>query len=83
MPELHGLETARVIHDESPTDVLILTMHFSADFAREVLRSDARGYVLTSDADAELVAAVRLVQQHKPFFTGRLAMTMVESFVNE
>jgi DNA-binding NarL/FixJ family response regulator len=67
MPELHGLETARVIHDESPeTDVLILTMHFSEDVAREVLRSGARGYVLKSDADAELVAAVRHVQQANP-----------------
>jgi DNA-binding NarL/FixJ family response regulator len=84
MPEMNGLEAARAIHDESPeTDVLILTMHFSEDVAREVLRSGARGYVLKSDADSELVAAVRHVQQHKPFFTGRLAMTMVESFVNE
>jgi hypothetical protein len=39
--------------------------------------------VLKSDADPELVAAVRHVQQHGPFFTGRLAMTMVGSFVNE
>jgi DNA-binding NarL/FixJ family response regulator len=84
MPEMNGLEAARAIHDESPeTDVLILTMHFSEDVAREVLRSGARGYVLKSDADSELVAAVRHVQQRKPFFTGRLAMTMVESFVNE
>ncbi|MGD0427298.1 MAG: response regulator transcription factor [Candidatus Acidiferrales bacterium] len=84
MPDMNGLEAARAIHDESPeTDILILTMHFSEDVAREVLRSGARGYVLKSDADSELVAAIRHVQQHKPFFTGRLAMTMVESFVNE
>jgi DNA-binding NarL/FixJ family response regulator len=84
MPEMNGLEAARAIREESPdTDVLILTMHFSEDVAREVLRSGARGYVLKSDANSELVAAVRQVQQHKPFFTGRLAMTMVESFVNE
>jgi DNA-binding NarL/FixJ family response regulator len=84
MPEMNGLEAARAIREESPeTDVLILTMHFSEDVAREVLRSGARGYVLKSDADSELVAAVRHVQQHKPFFSGRLAMTMVESFVNE
>jgi DNA-binding NarL/FixJ family response regulator len=84
MPDMNGLEAARAIHDESPeTDILILTMHFSEDVAREVLRSGARGYVLKSDADSELVAAVRHVQQHKPFFTGRLAMTMVDSFVNE
>src|ERR1700733_8407051 len=87
MPEMNGLEAARAIHDESPeTDVLILTMHFSEDDAREALRSGARGrarYGPKSDADSELGAAVRHVQQHKPFFTGRLAMTMVESFVNE
>jgi DNA-binding NarL/FixJ family response regulator len=84
MPEMNGLEVARVIRDESPeTEVLIFTMHFSEDVAREVLRCGARGYVLKSDADTELVAAVRHVQQHKPFFTGRLAMTMVESFVND
>jgi DNA-binding NarL/FixJ family response regulator len=82
--EMNGLAAARAIRAESPdTDVLILTIHFSEDVAREVLRSGARGYVLKSDADSELVAAVRHVQQHKPFFTGRLAMTMVESFVNE
>jgi DNA-binding NarL/FixJ family response regulator len=84
MPEMNGLEVARVIRDESPeTDVLIFTMHFSEDVAREVLRCGARGYVLKSDADTELLAAVRHVQQHKPFFTGRLAMTMVETFVND
>ncbi len=84
MPEMNELEAARAIRQEAPdTDVLILTMHFSEDVAREVLRSSARGYVLKSDADAELVAAVRHVQQHKPFLTGRLTMTMVESFVNE
>lgn len=60
MPEMNGLEAARAIRAESPdTDVLILTMHFSEDVAREVLRSGARGYVLKSDADSELVAAVR------------------------
>ncbi|MGA8555058.1 MAG: response regulator transcription factor, partial [Candidatus Acidiferrales bacterium] len=84
MPEMNGLEVARVIRDESPeTDVLIFTMHFSEDVAREVLRCGARGYVLKSDADVELLAAIRHVQQHKPFFSGRLAMSMVNSFVNE
>src|SRR5579863_8616053 len=67
MPEMNGLEVARVIREESPeTEILIFTMHFSEDVAREVLRCGARGYVLKSDADTELVAAVRHVQQHKP-----------------
>src|SRR6202451_2410811 len=71
MPERKGLEAARAIHDESPqTHLLILTMHFSEDVAREVLRSGARGYLLKSAADSDLVAAVRHVQQHKHFLHG-------------
>jgi DNA-binding NarL/FixJ family response regulator len=84
MPEKNGLEVARLIREEAPTvEVLILTMHFSEEVAREVLRCGARGYILKSDADTELITAVRHVQQHKPFFTGKLAMTMAESFVRD
>jgi DNA-binding NarL/FixJ family response regulator len=84
MPEKNGLEVARLIREESPsTHVLILTMHFSEEVAREVLRCGARGYLLKSDADVELLAAVRHIQQNKPFFTGKLATAMAESFVRD
>jgi DNA-binding NarL/FixJ family response regulator len=84
MPEKNGLEVARVIREEAPaTEVLILTMHFSEEVAREVLRCGARGFVLKSDADIELINAVRQMQQHKPFFTGKLAMSMADSFVRD
>ncbi len=84
MPEKNGLEVARMIRERSPsTDVLILTMHFSEEVAREVLRCGARGYVLKSDADGELLSAVRHIQSDKPFFTGKLAATMAESFVRD
>ena len=84
MPEKNGLEVARMIRERSPsTEVLILTMHFSEEVAREVLRCGARGYVLKSDADGELLSAVRHIQSDKPFFTGKLAATMAESFVRD
>ena len=84
MPQKNGLEVTRLIREESPsTEVLILTMHFSEEIAREVLRCGARGYLLKSDADIELIHAVRHIQQHKPFFTGKLAMSMAESFVRD
>jgi DNA-binding NarL/FixJ family response regulator len=84
MPEKNGLEVTRLIREQSPsTEVLILTMHFSEEVAREVLRSGARGYVLKSDADTELLAAVRHIKNNKPFFTGKLAATMAESFVRD
>jgi DNA-binding NarL/FixJ family response regulator len=82
MPEMNGLDALREIRESSPeTNVLILTMHFSEDVAREAFRFGAHGYVLKSDADVELLSAVRHVQQHKPFFTGKLAVSMVDNFV--
>jgi DNA-binding NarL/FixJ family response regulator len=56
-------------------------MHFSEEVAREVLRCGARGYILKSDADVELLTAIRHIRQNKPFFTGKLATAMAESFV--
>lgn len=83
MPEMNGLEAARAIREASPeSDVLILSMHFSEEIAREVLRVGARGYVLKSDANTELLTAVQRLRQGKSFFTSRLATTMTDIFVN-
>ena len=57
-------------------------MHFSEDVAREALRSGAHGYVLKSDADAELLSAVRQVQRNRPYFTGKLALSLVDTFIH-
>lgn len=84
IPQKNGLEVARCIREEWPsTAVLILTMHFSEEIAREVVRCGARGYLLKSDADIELLTAIRQIRQNKPFFTGKLAATMAESYVRD
>jgi len=83
MPEMNGLEAARSIRQESPTtEVLVLTMHFADELAREVLRTGALGYMLKSDADVELIAAVDHMRRHQPFFTTRLAVSLAQSFVS-
>jgi len=59
MPELNGLEAARKILKILPkTEIVILTLHFSDQLVREILASGARGYIMKSDADRDLVAAV-------------------------
>jgi two-component system, NarL family, response regulator NreC len=82
MPDMNGLEAMRAIRKESPsTDVVILTMHFSEEVARELLRCGALGYVLKSDADTELLAALDHARHRQPFFTGRLAISMAQNYV--
>jgi DNA-binding NarL/FixJ family response regulator len=82
MPEMNGLEVTRAIREEFPeTHVLILTIHFSDELARQVFRAGALGYVLKSDAESDLVAAIDHLRHRQPFFTSQLAASMMQSFV--
>jgi DNA-binding NarL/FixJ family response regulator len=82
LPNKNGLDVTVTVREQFPeTEVLVLTMHFSDELAREVLRCGALGYMLKSDADAELLAAVDHMRHHQPFFTARLAATMAQNFV--
>jgi len=81
--ERNGLEVLEALRAELPeTEVLVLTMHFSEEIARETLRLGAIGYVLKSDADTDLLAAIDNARHHQPFFTSRLAATMAQNFVS-
>jgi DNA-binding NarL/FixJ family response regulator len=84
MPGLNGLDALREIRESAPkTRVLILTMHFSEDVARAAFQAGAQGYLLKSDADLDLLSAVRLARNNKLFFTGKLAGFLVNSFVQQ
>ncbi|MFQ5927245.1 MAG: response regulator [Terriglobia bacterium] len=81
MPELNGLEATRQILLKSPkTEILILTVHESEQLAQDVLETGAKGYLLKSDATADLLTALALLRQHRPFFTSRVARLVLENF---
>lgn len=82
MPEMNGLDAARAIREESPqTSVLVLTVHFSEELAREVLRCGAMGYVLKSDAENELLSAVDHARHGQTFFTGTLTRRLIQDYL--
>jgi two-component system, NarL family, response regulator NreC len=84
LPDMTGLDVARALIKESPsTDILVVTIHFSEELAREVIRAGALGYVLKTDADSELLAAVDHAKHHQPFFTSKLANTMAQEFARD
>ena len=83
MPELNGLDAASQILKESPqTEVLILTMHQSEKVVAEVLKAGARGFVLKSDADQNLVAAIDALLQHKPFLSSNVTDMILSDYLN-
>jgi DNA-binding NarL/FixJ family response regulator len=70
MPELNGLDATRRIHKMLPdAGILILSLYFSDQLLRDVVEAGARGYILKSDTDRDLVAAVNLIANGKTFFT--------------
>jgi DNA-binding NarL/FixJ family response regulator len=82
MPELNGLDAARQILKASPqTEVLILTMHQSEEVVAEVLKAGPRGYVLKSDADQNLVAAIEALLQHKPFLSSNVTDMILSDYL--
>ena len=62
MPLLNGIDAARQIRKEWPeARMLFVTMHASAMYFREAMRSGASGYLLKSSAAEELQPAIRTV----------------------
>jgi len=83
MPDLNGLEATRLIRKSCPkSEVLIITHHDSDEIAAEVLSAGARGYVLKSDSDKDLVNAVEALGRHKPFFTSRITEMLIANREN-
>ena len=82
MPNLNGLDAAREILREVPRAmVLILTIDESEQVMREVLNAGARGFLLKSDAGRELVTAVEALQQHRTYFTSKVAELVLNGYL--
>ena len=82
LPELNGLEATRRILKQSPRiEIVMLTMHYSEELAQNALQAGARGYVLKSDADQDLVAAVEHLRQHRPFLTSAVTEIVLNDYV--
>jgi DNA-binding NarL/FixJ family response regulator len=71
MPFMTGIEVTRHIRERQlAAEVLIFTMYDSRDLARQAMRAGAHAYLLKSDANKLLLAAVESLMQHQPFCGG-------------
>ena len=65
MPEMTGLEAAKLIHEQSPgTDIILLTMHEFFDLMEELNRLGIRTCIPKTELQ-ELVNAVRSAHQSR------------------
>src|SRR5580692_7479304 len=62
MPGLNGIEATRAIRKSQPAvKIVLLTLHDSSELLRIAFRAGARGYLLKTDAEQELVKALLVV----------------------
>jgi DNA-binding NarL/FixJ family response regulator len=82
LPIVNGIEVTRQIRARLPkTEVLIFTMHDNQTLIEDLLEAGARGYLLKSDAKANLIGAIEALATHKPFFTGNVSEALLRSYV--
>jgi len=84
MPELNGLDATLQIRKAMPqAKVVIITQHDSEELVRQVANIGARGYVLKTDSEKDLVNAVTAVCQHQSFVNPRTRDPLAENMVTE
>lgn len=78
MPDLNGIEAARLILRQRPkTKVIGLSMHADRRFVREMLKAGASAYLLKESAFDEVVRALDAVAKGQVFLSPAIAATLV------
>jgi DNA-binding NarL/FixJ family response regulator len=82
MPGITGLEVVRAVREtDCKTKVLLLTLHNSQDLIRSAFRLGANGYLLKTDAENELVRAIRVVLGDGLYLSPKLDPDFVKGLV--
>jgi DNA-binding NarL/FixJ family response regulator len=83
LPVINGIEATRQIKARHPQiEILMFTMHDDEALIAQALEAGARAYLLKTDARTHLLAAVEALAVHKPFFTGQISETLLNSFLS-
>ena len=84
MPGLNGIEATRAIRKLQPeVKIVLLTLHESAELLRSAFRAGARGYLLKTDAEQELVKALSVVAGEGAYISPKMDSEVVKSVMQE
>lgn len=82
LPKLNGVELTRQVRRASPrTQVLIYTDIEHENVIRDALLAGAKGFVLKSDPEHLLVAALKSISFGRPYFSGKISEVLLEQFL--
>jgi two-component system, NarL family, response regulator NreC len=81
MPLLNGLDTAKEIRRRSPaTRTILLTVHSEDHYVIEALHAGVNGYVVKTQAAADLVQAIREIRGNALYLSPTISRAVVEAY---
>jgi DNA-binding NarL/FixJ family response regulator len=82
IPELNGFDLAHALKREFPRiEILVYTMHDREEIIMDVLRAGVRGFVLKSDTEKHLLAALDALSIHRSYFSGAISDALLNQFL--
>jgi two-component system, NarL family, response regulator NreC len=82
MPYLNGLEVARrILSKRHDVQVVMLTVHAHESYLIGALKAGARGYVLKTSAELEVLEAVRAVTHGKAYFSPTVSRILADDYM--
>jgi two-component system, NarL family, response regulator NreC len=84
MPLLNGLDTAKDIRRRSPeTRTILLTVHSEDHYVLEALQAGVNGYVVKTQAAADLVQAIREIRGNAIYLSPAISRAVVEAYLDK
>lgn len=84
MPDRSGIDVLRRMRGERPDlPILILSMHAEEQYAMNVLKAGANGYIAKSSPPSEILKAVRMVLTGKKYVSPALAQQLATAFTSD
>jgi len=82
MPNLDGIAATKVIKGRFPdVKVVILTVHQDEEYAYQILRAGASGYVLKNAGKKDIFKAISSAMSGERFFSPGISDIIVEGFI--
>ncbi|HTP38084.1 MAG TPA: response regulator transcription factor [Steroidobacteraceae bacterium] len=84
LPGLNGLDIARAVANVSPrTRVILLTMHKESPYVIEALNTGVHGYVIKTEAGADLLRAIKEAARGRMYFSPGISQIVVDAYRNK
>lgn len=80
MPRLDGIQATEQIRKlDTPTEIIILSMHSKSSIVQQVLRKGAKGYLLKSSISEELLLAIQAASRGEVYLSPSISGSLLDN----